>query len=122
MRTSPMPFDPKLINPDQPPLSADGDLDLPADLKALAEQLCEDASHLASCYPSPQLAQPALAVARRKRQAAAISAAGLLLALVLGGVGIWLGPASSKAHRASHEAIMDRTTSPSAIKKLQPLP
>jgi hypothetical protein len=47
-----MPFDPKLIHPDEPPLSRAGELDLPDDLGALAEQLADDARHLASCYPA----------------------------------------------------------------------
>jgi hypothetical protein len=46
-----MPFDPKLIHPDDAPLSATGDLQLPDDLAALAEQLGDDAKHLAAQYP-----------------------------------------------------------------------
>ncbi len=46
-----MRFDPKLIHPDEPPLAADGELDLPADLAALAEQLGADAAHLTATYP-----------------------------------------------------------------------
>jgi hypothetical protein len=45
-----MPFDPRLIHPDEPPLRPDGELDLPADLAALAEQLGDDAAHLSACY------------------------------------------------------------------------
>lgn len=47
-----MPFDPKLIHPDDAPLKPDGELDLPDDLAALGEQLRDDAAHLAACYPA----------------------------------------------------------------------
>ena len=47
-----MSFDPKLIHPDEPPLTPAGDIDLPDDLAALAEQLSDDATHLATCYPA----------------------------------------------------------------------
>lgn len=47
-----MRFDPKLIHPEDPPLAADGELELPADLAALAEQLGDDAAHLASRFPA----------------------------------------------------------------------
>jgi hypothetical protein len=47
-----MPFEPNLIHPDDPPLSPDGELQLPADLAALAEQLGDDARHLATRYPA----------------------------------------------------------------------
>jgi len=47
-----MQFDPKLIHPEEPPLIAGGELDLPGDLAALGEQLSADAAHLAACYPA----------------------------------------------------------------------
>src|SRR5262245_4554614 len=53
-RTSPMRFDPKLIHPEEPPLDAAGELDLPADLAALGEQLRDDAAHLAAKFPSAE--------------------------------------------------------------------
>jgi hypothetical protein len=56
-----MPFDPRLIHPDEPPLRPDGELDLPADLAALAEQLGDDAAHLSACYPADRAPQVALA-------------------------------------------------------------
>jgi hypothetical protein len=56
-----MPFDPRLIHPDQPPLLPGGELDLPADLMALAEQLTDDAAHLAARYPADCASQGALA-------------------------------------------------------------
>ena len=46
-----MPFDPKLIQAHEPPLTATGELDLPPELASLAEQLTDDAAHLAGCYP-----------------------------------------------------------------------
>jgi hypothetical protein len=56
-----MPFDPKLVHPDQAPLLPSGELDLPADLAALAEQLADDAVHLATRYPADRGPQVALA-------------------------------------------------------------
>ena len=47
-----MRFDPKLIHPEEPPLDAAGELELPADLAALGEQLRDDAVHLAARYPA----------------------------------------------------------------------
>jgi len=46
-----MPFDARLIHPDEPSLRPDGELDLPDDLAALAAQLADDARHLAAQYP-----------------------------------------------------------------------
>jgi hypothetical protein len=69
-----MPFDPRIVHPDEPPLRPDGGLDLPADLAALAEQLGDDAAHLSACYPADRAPQVALAAelvqsaARIKRQ------------------------------------------------------
>jgi hypothetical protein len=89
-----MPFDPQLIHPDDPPLRADGELDLPADLAALAEQLGDDAAHLAACYPADGTPQVALAAelvqsaSRLKRlqwfRSAAMIGAGLATVAVLG--------------------------------------
>ena len=56
-----MPFDPRLIHPDDAPLGPDGDLDLPDDLSALAEQLSDDAVHLSARYPASREPQVALA-------------------------------------------------------------
>jgi hypothetical protein len=47
-----MPFEPKLVQPDDAPLKADGEIDLPDNLAALGEQLRDDALHLAACYPA----------------------------------------------------------------------
>jgi hypothetical protein len=47
-----MPFDPKLIHPDDAPLLPGGELALPDELAHLAEQLRDDAAHLASRYPA----------------------------------------------------------------------
>src|SRR5437660_201191 len=83
-----MRFDPKLVHPDQPPLSPDGDLDLPDELAALALQLADDAAHLSACYPPssrkpmarPATARPRFATAAVWSCAAVVAAA--LLALV----------------------------------------
>jgi len=56
-----MPFDPRLIHPDQPPLVPDGELDLPDELAALAQQLTDDAVHLVGRYPADRAPQVALA-------------------------------------------------------------
>jgi hypothetical protein len=53
-----MPFDPKLIQPDDAPLLPNGEIDLPADLAALGEQLRDDAAHLATRYPATVQASP----------------------------------------------------------------
>lgn len=47
-----MPFEPQLIHPEDPPLTPDGELQLPGDLAALAEQLGDDSRHLAARYPA----------------------------------------------------------------------
>jgi hypothetical protein len=49
-----MPFRPKVVLPDDPPLSGDGDLALPDELAALAAQLQDDARMLAETYLKPQ--------------------------------------------------------------------
>lgn len=51
--TMPQPFEPRLILPDPPPLDDQGELDLPDDLTALAEQLQDDAAYLSNCHPPP---------------------------------------------------------------------
>ncbi len=61
MPFDPRPFDPRLIHPEDAPLRLDGDLDLPADLAALAEQLADDAAHLSARYPANREPQVALA-------------------------------------------------------------
>ena len=60
-----MPFDPKLIHAEEPPLTAAGELDLPADLAALAQQLGDDAANLAAKYPAAA-ARPAIASADQR--------------------------------------------------------
>ncbi len=89
-----MPFDPRLIHPDEPPLRSDGELDLPADLAALAEQLGDDAAHLSARYPADRTPQVALAAelvqsaGRIKRQhwfrSAAVVGTGLATVAALG--------------------------------------
>jgi hypothetical protein len=46
-----MPFEARIVKAEEPPLVANGDLDLPPDLAALAEQLADDSTHLAASYP-----------------------------------------------------------------------
>lgn len=53
-----MPFDPKLIQPEDAPLDAIGELDLPDDLLELAAQLSDDANYLAERYPAERSKLP----------------------------------------------------------------
>lgn len=46
-----MPFDPKLIREED--ANFEGDLQLPDDLALMAQQLGDDATRLAACYPPP---------------------------------------------------------------------
>ena len=64
-----MPFDPKLIQPDDAPLLPSGEIDLPPDLAALGEQLRDDALHLAARY------QPGSAIGRELVEQASASGA-----------------------------------------------
>lgn len=70
-----MRFDPRLIHPDEPPERADGELDLPDHLAALAEQLTDDAVHLARRYPA-EMPVPVGLAARLAREAEAVKRAG----------------------------------------------
>lgn len=62
-----MPFDPKLIPPDDAPLRPDGEIDLPAELAALGEQLRDDAQHLAKRYPAARDGAAPVAIVARAR-------------------------------------------------------
>jgi len=54
------PFQPRLIHPDPAPADNEGELQLPDDLAALAEQLQNDVAYLSNCYPpaAPSKAAP----------------------------------------------------------------
>ena len=92
-----MRFDPKVISAEEPPLASDGEIELPADLSALAEQLGDDAAHLADCYqpgrathqmpPSPASRRRGIAIATAALGGSALAAA---IAITLIG---WQGPA-----------------------------
>ncbi len=56
-----MPFNPRFIHPDDAPVRADGELDLPPDLAELAEQLADDAAHLSTRFPANRASHVALA-------------------------------------------------------------
>lgn len=89
-----MPFDPKLIPADEAPLTANGEINLPDELAALAEQLRDDSAHLVAVYPaSPAVGRQQPATASRKNQyAAAATVAGTTLAAFLAGLVIlWQG-------------------------------
>ena len=76
-----MPFDPKIIAAEDPPLTAEGDIDLPADLTALGEQLRADALHLANCYPG-SLSKPIGIAAEKRRRFGRMLAATLCGSIV----------------------------------------
>jgi len=101
-----MPFDPKLIQADDPPLAADGDLNLPAHLSHLAEQLSDDAAHLAARYPPAAAVQARSAsegFGRRnpstRRFAPAALIATALAACLAGFSAFWQSPKSSLQER-----------------------
>lgn len=102
-----MPFDPRLIHPDEPPLGPAGELDLPEDLAALAAQLADDAAHLAARFPaervlaaqSEELAKAAERINSHALRPQARAAASLVLGATMGaglasvavlGLTIWL--------------------------------
>jgi len=85
-----MRFDPRLIRADEAPLSPDGQIDLPADLGALAEQLCDDAMHLAATYPPAQVARPVEVAAPSWRKQVAVAAAVFCSAALAMAIGIAL--------------------------------
>ena len=78
-----MRFEPKLIPGEEPPLKADGEIDLPADFAALGEQLGDDARHLAACYPAGELPKHAPQVSRRLRKYAFGAAAAVAVAVTV---------------------------------------
>ena len=85
-----MPFD--LIQPDDAPLREGGEIDLPADMAALGEQLRDDALHLAKRYPAGAeltALRPEPASTRRSRSVSwkkFTVLAGSALATVLAGI------------------------------------
>src|SRR5439155_15895492 len=118
-RTSRMPFDPKLVHPDQPPLSPAGDLDLPDDLAALAQQLANDAAHLSASYPpSCPKSVARLATARPRFATAAVgSSAAVIAAAVMALIGWQFLPAIVATSEVA------TTVAPSAVdQSVTPLP
>lgn len=91
-----MPFDPKLVPPDEAPVDSLGELDLPDELRELAAQLADDAAYLAERYPAGStaatLTEPAPTVARsapRTRHWRAAAAAAATIAAVGLGALAW---------------------------------
>lgn len=78
-------FDPRLIQPDDAPEDACGELDLPDDLLELAAQLGEDANYLAERYPAP-VAEPFVAEVVAARVASATPARRGWVVAAIGGV------------------------------------
>ena len=83
-----MRFDPKLIHLDEPPLNLDGELNLPADLAALAEQLSDDAAHLAAQYPAARELRPRVGRSRASSYKRYILLGSTLAALLIAVV-VW---------------------------------
>jgi len=111
-----MPFDPSLIHPDDAPLRADGDLDLPDDLSVLAEQLADDAAHLSARYPADRELQVALAadliqsaerIKRRSWRSAAFVAGAALASLAAIGLTLSMWAAAN-----NRPTTTDLATSP----------
>jgi hypothetical protein len=120
-----MPFDPRLIHPDDAPLLPNGDLDLPDDLSALAEQLADDAAHLSARYPADRQPQVALAaelvqsaerIKRRSRRPAALLVGAGLASLAAIGMTV-----SMFALRNGRPGAPDLAESPSASAPFEPL-
>jgi hypothetical protein len=128
-----MPFDPRLIHPDEPPIRPDGELDLPPELAALGEQLADDAAHLAVRFPagaplaalSAELVESALRIkrhARRRRSlviAAVTGSAGLAsLAVAALTIGLAL---QDNAHRPdSAESVRSPVALPALARRTDP--
>jgi hypothetical protein len=94
-----MPFDPKLIRPDDAPVDEGGELRLPSDLSALAQQLCDDAEHLSRVYPPATTKPTARRWATRWSFAAPIGTA-LATALVIA-LTLWYASTSDSMLQAS---------------------
>jgi len=112
-----MPFDPKLIHAEEPPLTAGGDLDLPADLAALAQQLGDDAAHLSARYPAgPAKAETTTGVRRRAASYVGYAAIGAAVASLLGAIVLWeslAGPPVAKTTTATTAAVAPPVSVPS---------
>jgi hypothetical protein len=98
-----MPFEPRLVSPDDEHWAEDAELDLPPDLEALTEQLRADAVMLAEHYPTQRSETDAFAVrlagsgrldvgrpnARRFVWWSAIAVAAATVLVAAAGWGIW---------------------------------
>jgi hypothetical protein len=97
-----MRFDAKLIQPDEPPLTAGGELDLPADLAALGQQLGDDAAHLAAKYPAATVVGRSPAPSARPLAPFYLSLGASLVAAVLVAVMVWqLRPSPAPVQRSA---------------------
>ena len=85
-----MPFDPRLISEDDADFDAAADLQLPADLALMAEQLGDDAARLAATYPPPVPAVIA-AVSRQKTDVPSVSRRNAWLTRSLAGTALAAG-------------------------------
>jgi hypothetical protein len=123
-----MPFDPKLIHPDDAPLLPDGEIQLPDDLAALADQLSDDAAHLSARYPAsaqPQLALAAeltLSAARLKSQSRRRAA--ILLGVGAASVALCLLPFVRPSREMPSPAPRERfvDSRPALIPAARPMP
>jgi len=97
-----MRFDPKLIRAEESPLTADGEIDLPADLAALGEQLLDDATHVAACYPAASsIALTKVPANRRYRRTIALLCGSLAAASLIGFAVIQFGAPDSVQRRTN---------------------
>jgi hypothetical protein len=102
-----MPFDPKLLHPEEPSLAANGELDLDPALASLAEQLTDDAAHLAASYPPTSLTRaPSAREETGRRRAPSHHYTAALIACALAAclvsfVLVWQGPTSKLLDRSS---------------------
>jgi len=116
-----MPFDPKLIRPDEPLLGPEGELQLPDDLRALAEELGDDAARLAKCFPPPRPTNrpaPLVGTSGRRVAAAAAVVGSSALALLLV-VGFMLRPIpvhvaiqAKQQEQMAHSSPADKSIAP----------
>jgi len=117
-----MPFDPKLIHAEEPPLTAGGELDLPADLATLAQQLGDDAAHLAAKYPAGSAkTQTNTSGRRRAASYAGYVAIGVTVASLLCVIVLWEPVARPPAARTANTATA-AVTSPAAVPSLTRAP
>jgi len=118
-----MPFEPRIVSPDDERWQGEATSDLPPDLEAVAERLRSDAAMLAERYPGecsaadvcPPSFGPSIgpsdhrASRGERRWWSAAAAAAITLTLLAAGwtVWRWASPASEEGDRAAHAVVAD---------------